>query len=75
MRQHIVALMRPIAFAAAGLNVALHDGAVSPIPAISTSDLDASAARSVAAPAQRAERSGRAALDDRDDVIRGEVAA
>jgi hypothetical protein len=34
-RQHIVALMRPIAFAAAQLNVVLHDASVSPIPAIS----------------------------------------
>jgi hypothetical protein len=35
-RQHIVAVMQPIAFAAAQLNVALRDGAVSPIPAVST---------------------------------------
>lgn len=37
-RQHIVALMQPIAFAAAQLNVALRDGAVSPIPVISPRD-------------------------------------
>jgi hypothetical protein len=29
-----VVLMRPFAFAAAQLNVVLHDGAVSPIPAL-----------------------------------------
>jgi hypothetical protein len=36
LRQHVVALMRPIAFAAAQLNVALQDGAVSQIPAVPT---------------------------------------
>lgn len=54
-RQHIVVLMRPIAFAAAQLNVALRDASVSPIPAIPAVELDASAARSVTASAQRAE--------------------
>lgn len=68
-------LMRPIAFAAGQLNVALHDSAMSAIPAVSRSDLDASAARSVAASTQRPERADPAAVDDTNNVVGGEVAA
>jgi hypothetical protein len=32
LRQHIVAVMRPIVFAAAQFNIALHDGSLTPIP-------------------------------------------
>jgi hypothetical protein len=75
VRQHIVALMRPIAFAAAQLNVALRDGAVSPIPAVPRRGSDAGAAGGVAAATQHAERAGGTALDDGDDVVGGQVAA
>lgn len=74
MRQHIVVLMRPIAFAAAQLNVALHDGAMSPIPAIPSFELDANAARGVTS-AEHAEGPVGAAVDDGEDVVGGEVAA
>lgn len=75
VRQHIVALMQPIAFAAAQLNLALHDGSVSPIPALSSFDLDASTARRVAASAQRAEWTVGASVDDGDEMVGGEIAA
>jgi hypothetical protein len=74
LRQHIVALMRPIAFAAAQLNVVLHDGAVSPIPAIPSFELDSSATHRVAAPAEHAERAACASVNDGDDMVGGEVA-
>jgi hypothetical protein len=60
--------MRPFAFAAAQLNVVLHDGA--PIPAI---ELGGSAAAGVAAAAEDAERAGGAAVDDGNNVVGGEV--
>ena len=75
VRQPIVALMQPIAFAAAQLNLALHDGSLSPIPVLSSFDLDASAARSVTRSAQRAEWAVGAAVDDGDDMVGGEIAA
>jgi hypothetical protein len=74
VRQHIVALMRPIAFAAAQFNVALRDGAVSVIPAVPRRGSDA-AAGGVAAATQHAKRAGGTALDDGDDVVGGQVAA
>jgi hypothetical protein len=73
LRQHIVGMMRPIAFAAAQLNVALHDGAVSPIPAISSLDLDGALRASPSA--GDAQKSGDAGVDHGDDVVGREVAA
>jgi hypothetical protein len=73
LRQHIVALMRPIAFAAAQLNVALRDGAVSPIPEVPRFDLGVGAAAGVATPAEHAERFTGAPADDWDDVVDREV--
>jgi hypothetical protein len=67
--------MQPIAFAAAQLNLALHDGSVSPVPALSSFDLDASAARRVTRSAQSAERAVGASVDDGDEMVGGEIAA
>lgn len=75
LRQHIVAVMRPIAFATAQLNVALRDGSVSPIPAAPRGESDPVAAGGVAGAAQGAERSVGAPVDDGDDALGGEVAA
>ena len=75
LRQHIVVLMRPIAFAAAQLNVVLRDGSVSPIPAAPRGGPDPVAADGVAGAAQDAEWSVGATVDDGDDVVGGEVAA
>jgi hypothetical protein len=65
--------MRPIAFAAAQLNVALRDGAVSPIPEVPRFDLGVGAATGVAVSAEHAEPSTGAAADERDDVVDREV--
>jgi len=65
--------MRPIAFAAAQLNVALRDGALSPIPEVPGFDLGVGAAAGVAAPAERRKQPIGAAVDDGDDVVDREV--
>jgi hypothetical protein len=46
LRQHVVAVMRPIAFAAAQFNVALRDSSVSPMPAVPSKGAGRSAAGS-----------------------------
>jgi hypothetical protein len=64
LRQHVVALMRPIAFAAAQFNLALHDAALMPLPAISNHDPGRSTQNAEELPSR-----------PRHDVISPEVAA
>lgn len=57
LRQQIVAVMRPIAFAAAQVNLALRDSSMSPMPAVPSKTVNRNAAGS-------AESDAKASLND-----------